>query len=109
MVFGSFDALGGMIHADGLVLDLDAATLGQAKPPVRSEQTRFLHLTVLGKDYGNYSFRTFMHKFRVPNEGSPVVMVRAYNNRGDTQVEKLIFNPAGYHHNVVPQIKLEVV
>ena len=66
-------------------------------------------LAQLGKDHGNYSFRTFMHKFRVPSEGSPVVMVRAYNNRGDTQVEKLIFNPAGYHHNVVPQIHLEVV
>ena len=65
-------------------------------------------LAQLGKDLGNYSFRTFMHKFRVPAQGSPVVMVRAYNNRGDTQVEKLIFNPAGYHHNVVPQIHLEV-
>jgi DMSO/TMAO reductase YedYZ molybdopterin-dependent catalytic subunit len=65
-------------------------------------------LAQLGKDYGNYSFRTFMHKFRVPAEGSPVVMVRAYNNRGDTQVEKLVFNGAGYHHNVVPHIHLEV-
>ena len=65
-------------------------------------------LAQLGKDYGNYSFRTFMHKFRVPNEGSPVVMVRAYNKRGDTQVDKLIFNPAGYHHNVIPRIHLEV-
>ena len=53
VVFGGFDGLGGMIHADGLVLDLNAATLGQAKPPVRSEQARFLHLTVLGKDYGD--------------------------------------------------------
>jgi DMSO/TMAO reductase YedYZ molybdopterin-dependent catalytic subunit len=66
-------------------------------------------LALLGKDLGNYSFRTFAHKFRVPAEGSPVVMVRAYNNRGDTQVPKLIFNPAGYHHNVIPQIHLEVV
>ncbi|MFZ3322949.1 MAG: molybdopterin-dependent oxidoreductase [Usitatibacter sp.] len=65
-------------------------------------------LAQLGKDLGNYSFRTFQHKFRVPAEGSPVVMVRAYNNRGDTQVDKLIFNPAGYHHNVIPRIKLEV-
>jgi len=65
-------------------------------------------LAQLGKDLGNYSFRTFMHKFRVPDEGSPVVMVRAYNNRGYTQVSKLIFNPAGYHHNVIPQIRLEV-
>ncbi|HEY2629232.1 MAG TPA: molybdopterin-dependent oxidoreductase [Usitatibacter sp.] len=64
-------------------------------------------LAQLGKDLGNFSFRTFMHKFRVPAEGNPVVMVRAINNRGDTQVDKLIFNPAGYHHNVIPRIQLE--
>lgn len=66
-------------------------------------------LALLGKDLGNLSFRTFAHKFRVGAGEAPVVMVRAYNNRGDTQVTKLIFNPAGYHHNVVPRIRLEVV
>jgi sulfite dehydrogenase (cytochrome) subunit A len=66
-------------------------------------------LALLGKDLGRYSFRTFMHKFRVAPGDSPVVMVRAINNRGDTQSPKLIFNPAGYHHNVIPRIRLEVV
>jgi len=65
-------------------------------------------LALLGKDLGPYSFRTFSHRFRV-GDAAPVVRVRAYNNRGDTQVEKLIFNPAGYHHNVVQRIRLEVV
>ncbi|MGZ5074185.1 MAG: molybdopterin-dependent oxidoreductase, partial [Usitatibacter sp.] len=64
-------------------------------------------LALLGKDLGRFSFRTFMHKFRA--EGSPVVMVRAINNRGDVQASKLVFNPAGYHHNVIPRIRLEVV
>jgi DMSO/TMAO reductase YedYZ molybdopterin-dependent catalytic subunit len=63
-------------------------------------------LAQLGKDLGRYSFRTFMHKFRA--EGTPVVMVRAINNRGDVQSPKLVFNPAGYHHNVIPRIRLEV-
>ena len=53
VVFGVIDALGGMFHADGLVLELSAATLGQANPPVRTQQARLLHLTVLGKDYGD--------------------------------------------------------
>jgi len=61
----------------------------------------------LGKDLGNFAFRTFAHKFRAPSEGSPVVLVRAISNRGETQVDKLIFNPAGYHHNVIPHIRLE--
>jgi len=53
VVFGNIDALGGMLHADGLVLDVAAATLGQATPPVRTESARFLHLVAMGKDYGN--------------------------------------------------------
>ncbi|MGZ5085256.1 MAG: molybdopterin-dependent oxidoreductase, partial [Usitatibacter sp.] len=64
-------------------------------------------IALLGKDLGRYSFRTFSHRFRVGEE-APVVRVRAYNNRGDQQVEKLIFNPAGYHHNVIQRIRLEV-
>jgi DMSO/TMAO reductase YedYZ molybdopterin-dependent catalytic subunit len=64
-------------------------------------------LAMLGGDLGKFSFREFHHKFK-PDAGSYVVMVRAVNNRGDTQVTDLIFNPAGYHHNVVPRIKIEV-
>jgi len=64
-------------------------------------------IALLGKDLGKYSFRTFSHRFRV-GDAAPVVRVRAYNNRGQTQVEKLIFNPAGYHHNVIQRIRLEV-
>ena len=65
-------------------------------------------IAMLGKDLGNYAFRTFKHQFRVAPEGSPVVMVRAVGNKGETQVDKLIFNGAGYHNNVISRIKLEV-
>ena len=61
-----------------------------------------------GRDLGKFSFRAFHHKFRPREAGTAVVMVRAFNNHGDTQVSELIFNPAGYHHNVIPRIKLEV-
>ena len=66
-------------------------------------------LAELGKDFGRFSFRTFSHKFRPAEKGTAVVMVRAFNTRGDTQAPHLIFNPAGYHHNVVAHIKVEVV
>jgi len=52
---------------------------------------------------------TFSHKFRPKEAGSLVVMVRAFNTRGDTQVSKLLHNPAGYHHNVIPRIRVEVL
>jgi len=65
-------------------------------------------LAELGKDLGNFSFRAFKHAFKPREAGEAVVMVRAVNNRGDTQVSELIFNPAGYHHNVIQRIRLEV-
>jgi hypothetical protein len=74
---------------------------------VSLDDGRSWFLALLGKDLGRFSFRTFAHQFRAGDE-SPVVRVRAYNTRGDTQVEKLVFNPAGYHHNVIQRIRLEV-
>src|SRR5262249_18515636 len=64
-------------------------------------------LALLGQGLGPFSFRTFCHQVRVGDE-APIIKVRAYNMRGDTQVEKLIANPAGYHHNVIQRIRLEV-
>jgi DMSO/TMAO reductase YedYZ molybdopterin-dependent catalytic subunit len=75
---------------------------------VSTDDGRSWFLAFLGKDLGRYSFRTFSYRFRVGDE-APVVRVRAYNTRGDVQVEKLLFNPAGYHHNVIARIRLEVV
>ena len=74
---------------------------------VSFDDGRSWFLALLGNDLGPYSFRTFSYRFRVGEE-QPIVRVRAYNKRGDTQVEKLIFNPAGYHHNVIQRIRLEV-
>ena len=36
-------------------------------------------------------------------------MARATSKSGETQVEQLILNPAGYHHNVIQRIYVEVV
>ena len=36
-------------------------------------------------------------------------MARATSRAGETQVEQLIHNPAGYHHNVIQRIAVEVV
>ena len=37
-----------------------------------------------------------------------MVSSRATNNAGETQVDKLKFNPAGYHNNVPQQIPVTV-
>jgi hypothetical protein len=36
-------------------------------------------------------------------------MAKATNRMGSSQAFDLIFNPAGYHHNVVQKLDLQVV
>ncbi len=63
---------------------------------------------VLGKDLGRYSFRTWSYRFTPRDRGTATVMAKATNVRGGTQIFDLIFNPAGYHNNVVQRVSLQV-
>jgi sulfite dehydrogenase (cytochrome) subunit A len=63
----------------------------------------------LGRDLGRFSFREFAFSAPTPETGSRVVMARATSRAGETQVNELIHNPAGYHHNVIQRIYVEVV
>jgi len=60
----------------------------------------------LGPDLGKYAFRTFSAPLK--GKGKVTVMARATNKIGQTQTTELNFNPAGYHHNVVHSITLNV-
>ncbi|MDH4275640.1 MAG: molybdopterin-dependent oxidoreductase [Gammaproteobacteria bacterium] len=63
----------------------------------------------LGKDHGKFSFRPWEYSFKPEAKGEAVVMAKATNSTGETQVFELIFNPAGYHNNVVHKVALQVV
>jgi sulfite dehydrogenase len=63
---------------------------------------------VLGKDLGRFAFRGFSLQTGKIAPGSYVISSRAANNAGETQVDKLKFNPAGYHNNVPQQIPVTV-
>jgi len=63
----------------------------------------------LGKDLGRFSFREFSFGLPTRESGSRVVMARATSRSGEAQVTELIHNPAGYHHNVIQRIYVEVV
>ena len=63
----------------------------------------------LGKDVGRFAFRSFRFSFTPPQAGKYQVMAKASNGVGQTQVEKLIFNPAGYHNNVIRPLTVNVV
>ncbi|MGI8526370.1 MAG: molybdopterin-dependent oxidoreductase [Pseudolabrys sp.] len=60
----------------------------------------------LGQDLGRYAFRTF--SMPIKGKGKVAVMARASNAIGQTQTTAQIANPAGYHHNVVHSVTLNV-
>ncbi|MEO8675965.1 MAG: molybdopterin-dependent oxidoreductase [Casimicrobiaceae bacterium] len=60
----------------------------------------------LGPDLGRYSFRAWRYAFRPAKPGDYPVMARATNRQGSTQTAELIFNPPGYHNNVMQRIVL---
>lgn len=62
----------------------------------------------LGTDLGRFSFRPWRFVARPTVAGPIVVMARATNRQGSTQVQDLIFNPPGYHNNVMQRITLMV-
>ena len=62
----------------------------------------------LARELGRYSWRQWRYAFKPRTAGVQNVMVRAFARDGSTQVDKLIHNPAGYHHNVVQSVDFHV-
>src|SRR5712691_7767309 len=62
----------------------------------------------LGEDLGRFAFRTFSASFTPKAAGKQTVMARASNKIGQGQTTELIQNPAGYHHDVVHAVTLNV-
>jgi DMSO/TMAO reductase YedYZ molybdopterin-dependent catalytic subunit len=62
----------------------------------------------LGKDHGNFSFRPWSFRFKPAGKGKHAVIAKASNRAGSTQTFELIWNPAGYHNNVVHKIDVVV-
>jgi sulfite dehydrogenase len=63
----------------------------------------------LGKDLGRFAWRQWTHSFTPGKAGAATIMVRARNAAGATQVDKLLFNGAGYHNNIAQRLALKVV
>ena len=62
----------------------------------------------LGSDLGRFSFREWSFTLPAAKAGKLSLMARANNSAGQTQVAKALFNPAGYHHNVMQSITVDV-
>ena len=59
----------------------------------------------LGQDLGRFAFRPWSFDLTA-KKGKNTVMVNATNKLGQSQTSELIFNPAGYHNNVMQNITL---
>jgi hypothetical protein len=59
----------------------------------------------LGEDLGRYAFRPWSFALKA-KPGKNTVMINASNKIGQTQTTTLLFNPAGYHNNVMQNITL---
>lgn len=62
----------------------------------------------LGDDLGRFSFRAFSLHVSGQTKGETTILARAVSGSGETQAEKLKFNPAGYHNNVPRPVAVTV-
>lgn len=59
----------------------------------------------LGEDLGRFAFRPWSFEVTA-KKGKNSVMVNASNAIGQSQTSALIFNPAGYHNNIIQNLTL---
>jgi DMSO/TMAO reductase YedYZ molybdopterin-dependent catalytic subunit len=60
----------------------------------------------LGADEGRFSFRPWSHVVTPAAAGRHMILARATNRAGATQTSELIFNPAGYHNNIISRVSV---
>jgi hypothetical protein len=73
-----------------------------------TDEGRSWRSITLGVAPSPYSWRGFRAVLDTSKSGPLHVAVRATGRNGATQPEKLTANPAGYHHNIIQTLTLEV-
>jgi len=68
---------------------------------VSTDDGKTWHQADLGRDDGRFAFRPWSYRFTPEEVGTRRITAKATNRVGQTQVDALIFNPAGYHNNVI--------
>ncbi len=97
---------GSPLTLKGLAWDSGA---GIRRVEVSRDGGRSWNVADLGDDLGRFSFRTWQFGLNAQDPGPLVLMARATNRQGSTQVSELIFNNPGYHNNVIQAVTLTVV
>ena len=82
---------------------------GIAKVEVSQDGGRSWQAATLDRDLGRFAWRGFKWRLDTSRAGPLAISVRAASRNGAKQAEKLTPNPAGYHHNIIQTLQLEVV
>ena len=104
-VQGASVRVGTSINVEGVAWD---AGYGVNSAEVSTDGGNTWLAATLGEDLGRYAFRPFSFSYTPTTAGKQTVMARAINKIGQTQPRDLIHNPAGYHHNVIHSVTLNV-
>jgi DMSO/TMAO reductase YedYZ molybdopterin-dependent catalytic subunit len=62
----------------------------------------------LGKDRSRYAWRMFQYKWKAPKAGDYTILSRATDSQGRVQPATPVWNPSGYLHNAIDQVKIHV-
>jgi hypothetical protein len=102
---GATLALGRRVEVMGIAWDGGS---GIRKVEVSSDGGATWREARLGRDLGRYSWRQWRYDLKPKAPGPVSFLARAVSRDGATQAEKLVHNPAGYHHNVVQRADYHV-
>ncbi len=103
-------------HADGATVKAGTVTVGGVAwdggygitvVETSTDGGKIWTAAKLGPDLGRFAFRPWSAPLAA-KRGKLTVMARATNAIGQTQTATLIHNPAGYHHNVMHRVTLNV-
>jgi hypothetical protein len=103
---GSKVARGKAVNVEGIAWD---AGYGISGVEVSVDSGATWRAARLGTDHGRFSWRQWSHTVIPEVVGQMTVTARATNRQGATQTQELLFNPAGYHNNVVQRVSLTVI
>src|ERR1700688_2363873 len=92
----------GKVSVSGLAWD---GGYGITAVDVSTDGGKTWSAATLGEDLGRYAFRPWSFALNA-KRGKNSVMATAINKIGQTQTASLIFNPAGYHNNVMQNVTL---